>query len=121
MISHRVAVSCVSSISGRLYPRVVEDRVFQFSSLVFDVSVLDYFATCSMGATLCMMPREEILSDVRKAVSGVEPTTAHLTPSVAQLLDPHTAQFHTLILSGEFVTPKVRVMFLSAAPSLRSD
>lgn len=69
MISHRVAVSCLSSISGRLYPRVVEDRVFQFSSLVFDVSVLDYFATCSMGATLCMMPREEILSDVRKGYS----------------------------------------------------
>jgi non-ribosomal peptide synthetase component F len=118
MLSHLAAVSCISSISGRLYPKSNKDRVFQFSSPVFDVSVVDYFATLSMGATLCMMPRAELLNDVQRAVSELKPTAANLTPSVAQLLSPKRAQFKTMILSGEAVTAKVRDMFIGAGTTL---
>ncbi|KAH6955679.1 hypothetical protein BKA56DRAFT_234049 [Ilyonectria sp. MPI-CAGE-AT-0026] len=52
MMSPAAALSCASSISDRLYPRSVEDCVFHFSSPAFDVSVVDYFATLSLGATL---------------------------------------------------------------------
>ncbi|KPM37546.1 Linear gramicidin synthase subunit B [Neonectria ditissima] len=118
MMSHAAALSCVSSISGRLYPRSVEDRVFQFSSPVFDASVVDYFATLSLGATLCMMPRAELLTDIRKAVAELKPTTASLTPSVAQLLDPRAAQLHTLILSGEVVPTKTVERFICAGTTV---
>lgn len=118
ILSHSAAVSCISNISGKLYPKTTKDRVFQFSSPVFDVSVVDYFATLSLGATLCMMPRAEILTDIQKAVSELKPTAASLTPSVAQLLNPRTTQFETLIISGEVVTPKLRDMFLSVGTHL---
>lgn len=118
MLSHSAAVSCISSISRRLYPRSTKDRVFQFSSPVFDVSVVDYFATLSISATLCMMPRAKLLSDVQKAVSELKPTATSLTPSVAQLLNPRAAQFETLIVSGEVVTPKIRDMFIRAGTNV---
>jgi non-ribosomal peptide synthetase component F len=118
IISHFAAVSCITSISGRLYPRSAKDRVFQFSSPVFDVSVVDYFATLSIGATLCMMPRAELLGDVQKAVSELKPTAASLTPTVAQLIDPRAAQLETLIVSGEVVTPKIRDSFLGSGTKL---
>ncbi|KAM5357644.1 hypothetical protein ACJZ2D_016057 [Fusarium nematophilum] len=118
MMSHAAALSCVSSISGRLYPRSVEDRVFQFFSSVFDVSVVHYFATLSLGATLCMMPRAGLLTDIRKAVGELKPTTASLTPSVAQLLYPRAAQLHTLILSGEVVPTKTMERFIRAGTTI---
>lgn len=118
MLSHRAAVSCISSIAGRLYPMSNKDRVFQFSSPVFDVSVADYFATLSTGATLCMMPRAELIGDVNRAVAELKPTTASLTPSVAQLLDPEAAHFQTLILSGEIVPQILRDRFISEGTRL---
>jgi non-ribosomal peptide synthetase component F len=111
-ISHSAAVACMLSISGKLYPRHKQDRVFQFSSPVFDVSVVDYFATLSMGATLCMMPRPRMLDDVQRAVVELRPTVASLTPSVVQLLDPTVYTFEKLILSGEIVPVQLRDRFI---------
>ena len=118
MLSHKAAVSCISGIAGRLYPMSTKDRVFQFSSPVFDVSVVDYFATLSTGATLCIMPRAELIGDVNRAVAELKPTTASLTPSVAQLLDFETVHFQTLILSGEVVPQIMRDRFVSEGTRL---
>lgn len=118
MLSHSAVASCIANISGRIYPRSIKDRVFQFASPIFDVSVTDYFTTLSMGATLCMMPRAELLNNIQKAVSELKPTVANLTTSVAQLLDPRAAKLQTLIVSGEIVTSKVRDMFIGARTNL---
>ncbi|KAL8913400.1 MAG: hypothetical protein Q9171_001779 [Xanthocarpia ochracea] len=45
ILSHRAAISYISSIAERLYPMRTKARVSQFSNAVFDVSVVDYFAT----------------------------------------------------------------------------
>lgn len=95
-----------------------KDRVFQFSSPVFDVSVVDYFATLSAGATLCMMPRAELLCDLNRAVAELRPTAASLTPSVAQLLIPEAVHFQTLVLSGEVITQALRDRFIGAGTRL---
>jgi non-ribosomal peptide synthetase component F len=117
-LSHSAAVACVSSISGKLYPNKRQDRVLQFSSPVFDVSVVDYFATLSMGATLCMMPRPRLIDDVQRAVLELHPTVASLTPSVAQLLDPAICKLRTLVLSGEAVPSQVRDRFVNCGTTV---
>lgn len=118
MMSHRGAVACISHMVKKLYPRTCDERVFQFSSPVFDVSVVDYFATLSIGATLCMMPRAEILDNIHAAISFLKPTAASLTPSVAQLLNPKTAGLRTLVVSGEVVAPRLRDMFIAEGTTL---
>jgi non-ribosomal peptide synthetase component F len=88
--------------------------MLQFSSPVFDVSVVDYFATLSTGATLCLMPRGELMTDMQAAVTALRPTAASLTPSVAKLIDPMAATLEVLILSGEVVPVETRDMYLGA-------
>lgn len=82
--------------------------MFQFSSPVFDVSIVDYFATLSTGAYLCMIPRAKLIGDVNRAIAELKPTTASLTPSVAQLLDREAVHLQTLVLSGEVVPQSLR-------------
>ncbi|KAG9230477.1 hypothetical protein BJ875DRAFT_546147 [Amylocarpus encephaloides] len=118
ILSHTAALSCIYNISGKLYPKSTSDRVFQFSSPVFDVSVVDYFATLSLGATLCMMPRAEMLTDIQKALAMLRPTAASLTPTVAEMLDPNASGLLTLIVSGEIVSSKLRDMFIGAGTHL---
>jgi hypothetical protein len=111
--------------SFRLHPY----RVFQETVLGLHIESVGFFddamlkfrfriRTLSLGATLRMLPRAELLNEIRRAVSGLKPTMASLTPSVAQLLDPSPAQLHILILSGEVVPSKTRDRFIRAETTL---
>lgn len=117
-ISHSAAVTTISEISEHLYPRNCSDRILQFSSPVFDVSVADYFTTLSKGAVLCMMPRAELLDDLHGAISSLRPTIANLTPSVASLLGQQAACFDLLVVAGEKLTQRTKDLIISSGTKL---
>lgn len=117
-ITHSAAIIIISEISKHLYPRNCSDRILQFSSPVFDISFVDYFATLSKGAVLCMMPRAELLDDLHGAISSLKPTIANLTPSVASLLGQQAAHFDLLVVAGEKLPQQTKSLIISSGTKL---
>lgn len=117
-VAHAAAVACISNISRHVYPRRPSARVLQFSSPIFDASLNDCFGALALGATICMMPRSELLEDLQRAVAVLRPTVACLTPSVALLLDPESAQLVDLVLVGEAMTQAVKDKFTGSRTTL---
>ena len=80
-------------------------RVLQFSSQVFDVSIMDIFTTLILGGCICIADEHTRLNDTAKAINEMKVNWAFLTPSFAQLLQPSDVLgLRTLALGGEAVT-----------------
>ena len=108
VVEHRHAVNF---LLGMLGPWQVgpADRVLQFASLNFDVSVMDMFMTLLSGARAVLAPKETLLSPPRLAdlIRDRQVTFACLPPAVVSLL------------TGEQF-PDLRIL-LSAGEELSAD
>jgi amino acid adenylation domain-containing protein len=108
VVEHRHAVNF---LLGMLGPWQVgpADRVLQFASLNFDVSVMDMFMTLLSGARAVLAPKETLLSPPRLAdlIRDRKVTFACLPPAVVSLL------------TGEQF-PDLRIL-LSAGEELSAD
>ncbi|KAH8197022.1 hypothetical protein TruAng_008809 [Truncatella angustata] len=83
-----------------------EARVFDFASYSFDVAVYNTMMTLSVGACLCIPSEEQRKGNLNQSLRDMAATMVALTPSTSRLLEPENLpDLHTLILSGEAVSP----------------
>lgn len=83
-------------------------RVFQFASYSFDAAYGEILCTLMSGGCICVPSRQQRMDNLADAMTFFRVDTAHLTPTVLQLLSP--SQVPTLkkpILGGEPVTREI--------------
>ena len=86
------------------------DRILQFASLNFDVSVMDMFLALCSGATAVFGPREQLLSPPLMAefIRAQRITYACLTPTMLNLLaDEDLPDLRAMLSAGEALPPEV--------------
>jgi acyl-coenzyme A synthetase/AMP-(fatty) acid ligase len=101
MVEHRHALNFLVGMAGpwRITP---EDRVLQFASLNFDVSVMDMFMTLLAGARAVLAPPETLLSPPRLAdlIRDRRVTFACMPPAIVNLLSGQDFPDLRLVLSA---------------------
>ena len=101
MVEHRHAANFLVGMVGawRITP---EDRVLQFASLNFDVSVMDMFMTLLAGARAVLASPETLLSPPRLAdlIRDREVTFACMPPAIVNLLSGQDFPDLRLVLSA---------------------
>jgi amino acid adenylation domain-containing protein len=105
-IEHRSVVDFVSS-AVRLFEVTPADRVLQFASATFDVSVFEIFTSLHAGATLCMADRPTMLSPEATAelLRRERITIADLPPALMGLLPAdELPDMRILFIGGEAFT-----------------
>ncbi|MCP4644451.1 MAG: amino acid adenylation domain-containing protein, partial [bacterium] len=81
-----------------------ESRLLQFASASFDASVADIFCALVSGATLCLAPRDKMLSpdDLVSLVRDMNATFVTLPPTMLRLLEPgDMPSLRTVVSAGE--------------------
>lgn len=107
VIEHNAFSSSSAGMAHALLMRP-ESRVFQFTSLSFDVAVLEILTTLTVGGCVCVPSEEERLTDIAGALRRMNVTCAALTPSLANIIDPDAApSLEVLVCAGEALTPDV--------------
>lgn len=103
MIEH--SAFCSSSLDhGQVLGFNEQSRVLQFSSFIFDVSVMDILTTLIFGGCICIPSDDERMNDIAGAMNRMRVTLATLTPSIAHHLQPDGVKnLRTLALAGEKV------------------
>ncbi|MEO7262645.1 MAG: amino acid adenylation domain-containing protein [Jatrophihabitantaceae bacterium] len=119
VVEHRNAVNFVQ---GQLayWQLGTDDRVLQFSSLNFDVSVLDIFAALCSGATLVLMSAETRLSPPRLGALMREQRVSFgcLSPAMLSVLaDQEFPDLRVLMSAGEELRSELAMSWLR--PGLR--
>ncbi|KAK3936779.1 Nonribosomal peptide synthetase 4 [Diplogelasinospora grovesii] len=80
-------------------------RVFEFASYAFDVSIDCMLCTLAVGGTICIPSDADRMNDLGGAIVSSGANMAHMTPSVARVLDPAViAGLDVLGLGGEAVS-----------------
>lgn len=94
----------------------VDSRTMQFSAFVFDVSITEIFMSLTRGGVLCIPSEDERMNNLESAFTRMEANWAHLTPTVASLLDSDKVPtLKHLALAGE---PLKKVNVTEWAPRL---
>ncbi|KAL3421010.1 non-ribosomal peptide synthetase protein [Phlyctema vagabunda] len=77
-------------------------RVLQFSGHTWDVSILEFFTTLSLGACICIPSDFDRMNNLHTYMNDVRVTVMTTTPSVARTLTPEQVPgLKTLALIGE--------------------
>jgi fusarinine C synthase len=80
-------------------------RVFDFASYAFDVSIDCMLCTLTNGGCICIPSDEARMNDLSSAIRDSKANMAHMTPSVARVLDPDIIpSLEVLGLGGEAVS-----------------
>ncbi|KAF2468422.1 nonribosomal peptide synthetase 6 [Lindgomyces ingoldianus] len=80
-------------------------RCLDFASYAFDVSIDCMLCTLANGGTLCTPSEEMRINNLSGAIRDMKVTMAHMTPSVARILDPDVLlSLDVLGLGGETVS-----------------
>jgi amino acid adenylation domain-containing protein len=119
VVEHRNAVNFVAGQIDH-WRLGTADRVLQFSSLNFDVSVLDTFAALCSGATLVLASQQTKLSPPRLGALMREQRVsfASLSPAMLSLLaDQEFPDLRVLISAGEELRSELAMSWLR--PGLR--
>ncbi|KAI0016831.1 acetyl-CoA synthetase-like protein [Xylariomycetidae sp. FL0641] len=79
-------------------------RVLDFASYAFDVSIDCMLCTLAAGGCLCVASEAARVDDLSGAIRGLAVNMAHMTPSVARVLDPDIVPaLQVLGLGGEAI------------------
>jgi amino acid adenylation domain-containing protein/thioester reductase-like protein len=99
VVEHRAF--CTASLAFRDVLRV-KDRVLQFASYAFDVSMAEIMSTLIYGGCVCVPSDEDRRGNISSVITRMEVNWAMLTPSFANTIDPLTVPtLQTLCLAGE--------------------
>lgn len=101
MVPHYSFSSAIYHQSGRdaFEPN---ERVYDFASFAFDVSVNNILKTLASGGCLCIPSEHDRINNLAISIHESKATLAYLTPSVSRLLDPtQLPHLRTLALGGE--------------------
>lgn len=100
-IQHFAMVSS-SHAHGKAQSVGHDTRVYQFAAYTFDVATADIFTTLMSGGCVCIPTEAERLNNLAESICDLDCNWAHLTPSVARILDPASVPgLNTLVLGGE--------------------
>lgn len=107
MIPHSSFSSAIHHQSGRdAFGH--NERVYDFASFAFDVSVNNILKTLASGGCLCIPSEHDRINNLALSIHESKATLAYLTPSVSRLLDPtQLPHLRTLALGGEKTGPDV--------------
>ncbi|CAA9959565.1 hypothetical protein PTMSG1_02982 [Pyrenophora teres f. maculata] len=98
-----VVTSCLGH--GQAFGITNLSRVLQFASYTFDACIAEIITTLVHGGCICVPSDSDRRHDLAKAIKAMDINWALLTPSVAQLLDPHIVpSLEILVLGGEQVS-----------------
>ncbi|KAJ5212665.1 uncharacterized protein N7498_004311 [Penicillium cinerascens] len=82
------------------------DRVLNFSSYAFDVSILEILGPLLAGACICVLTESERRGRLTEALQGLQPSHAYLTPGVLRTMMPNElGSLRTIMLGGEPLRP----------------
>ncbi|KAI0508854.1 peptide synthetase [Xylaria bambusicola] len=105
-----VIISHVNYTSGAI-PRAeavgykAHSRVLDFASYAFDVCIDCMLCTLSVGGCLCIPSDADRVNDLSGAIRKMHVNMAHMTPSVARVLDPDIIpSLEVLGLGGEAIS-----------------
>ncbi|KFY79912.1 hypothetical protein V499_01170 [Pseudogymnoascus sp. VKM F-103] len=80
----------------------LDSRTLQFSAFVFDVSITEIFLSLTRGGVLCVPSEDERMNNLESAIVRMSANWAHLTPTVASLLNPEKVPtLKHMALAGE--------------------
>ena len=102
-VEHR-SVCNLAQAQSRLFGVKAGSRVLQFASLSFDASVSEIVVTLTVGATLCLAPRESLLPGpgLLRLLRERAIEVVTLPPSVLAMLPPEPLPaLRTIIAAGE--------------------
>ncbi|KAJ5674298.1 uncharacterized protein N7477_004232 [Penicillium maclennaniae] len=82
------------------------DRVLNFSSYAFDVSILEILGPLLAGACICILMEPERRGRLTEALQRLRPSHAYLTPGVLRAMMPNElGSLRTIMLGGEPLRP----------------
>ena len=87
-----------------------EDRILQVASFAFDASVSEIFTTLCAGATLVLLPKQQLLfdRDLGDILDQFKISLLTLPPSLAAVVDEKPlANLRALVLAGESSSPEL--------------
>lgn len=104
IIEHRAYCSGAKAHAPayHMYPN---SRILQYSSYVFDASIIETLTPLMIGATMCIPSEQSRFNDLAAAMNQLRVDWAVLTPSVASFLTPSAVPgLKTLLLVGEVMS-----------------
>ncbi|XP_044721303.1 AMP-binding enzyme domain-containing protein [Hirsutella rhossiliensis] len=103
VLEHRALVSSAHA-HGPSMKYGPGQRILQFASYTFDVSIGETMSGLMLGATVCIPNEEERMDDLPGVINRMAINVVYLTPSVVSLLQPSdTPGLEVLALGGEAV------------------
>ncbi|BGP04055.1 Nonribosomal peptide synthetase 4 [Rhodotorula toruloides ATCC 204091] len=88
MVEHRNVAAFLRNYRG-VFGRARGERVLQFPSYSFDVSVMNIWDTLAHGSTVCITTPASLFSSLADTILALDCTLADLTPTIAALLFEH--------------------------------
>ncbi|ATY60825.1 non-ribosomal peptide [Cordyceps militaris] len=79
-----------------------DSRVYDFASYAFDVAWMNVLHALTAGAVLCIPSEEDRRDNFSESIVRLRVTYAEMTPTMAYVLSPKTAEtLRTIVLGGE--------------------
>ena len=104
VIEHRAYSSAAKAHAPALFMDS-DSRILQYSSYVFDASIIEILTPLMLGATVCVPSEHSRMNDLPAAIRKLQVDWAVLTPSVVNFLVPSTVPgLKTLLLVGEVMS-----------------
>ncbi|KAL8839224.1 MAG: hypothetical protein Q9170_001830, partial [Blastenia crenularia] len=104
IIEHRAYCSGAKA-HAPAYQMHSDSRVLQYSSYVFDASIIETLTPLMLGATMCIPSEQSRFNELPAAMNQLRVDWAVLTPSVASFLSPSAVPgLKTLLLVGEVMS-----------------
>ncbi|BGP35950.1 hypothetical protein JCM10296v2_007802 [Rhodotorula toruloides] len=88
MVEHRNVAAFLRNYRG-VFGRAPGERVLQFPSYSFDVSVMNIWDTLAHGSTVCITTPSSLFSSLADTILALDCTLVDLTPTIAALLFEH--------------------------------
>ncbi|GAA6016635.1 hypothetical protein JCM10207_000129 [Rhodosporidiobolus poonsookiae] len=88
MVEHKQVTAFLRNYRG-VFGRGRGERVLQFPSYAFDVSVMNIWDCFAHGSTLCLTTPSALFSSLAQSVLALQCTLVDLTPTIAALLFEH--------------------------------
>ncbi|BFZ54640.1 hypothetical protein PYCC9005_001677 [Savitreella phatthalungensis] len=98
---------------ARTLPMASGDRILQFASPAFDVSIFDIWAAFCHGLTIVSADRDLIVADLTQTTSAWNINHLNLTPTALSLVKSADAipSVKSIVIAGEAATPAIFATF----------
>ncbi|PYI00024.1 acetyl-CoA synthetase-like protein [Aspergillus ellipticus CBS 707.79] len=107
VLEHGAFMTGMGSLHQSLHI-VPESRVLQFASYIFDASLMEVFATLTVGSCLCIPSEEQRFNNLGHTIRSMNVSWVFMTPLFAQNLRPKDLEgVRTILMGGECASQSV--------------